>query len=243
MWYCVCPICKREYEATPRVCACGFEGLVSKAAFEPYESDAEGREELFRIFKFAKRVLYGQQPYEKSELNVYRDEKETLVQDVFDRRGLALVDLVATPPTMADTGLLAMQAEKRALILNTNRAMPDLLDECSAEILMFGADFSGFEHDYVSAYARPLRYVVVHGDNPHFVSEDNVMFDRKMTKLYLYAGGKPEEEYRVPKTVKVLQRGSFACAHHLKRLYLPRGTRYDDAFFYSNPAMEIIYYD
>ena len=66
MWYCVCPICRKEYETTPRVCSCGFEGLVAKTAFEPYQSDAEARAELFHIFKFAKRVLYGQQPYEKT---------------------------------------------------------------------------------------------------------------------------------------------------------------------------------
>ncbi len=61
MWYCKCPICRTEYEHNPKVCTCGFAGLISAQEFAPPHGGEEekGKAELFSIFKFAKHVLYG----------------------------------------------------------------------------------------------------------------------------------------------------------------------------------------
>ena len=226
MWYCKCPICRTEYSHNPKVCTCGFEGLVSWECFVPSRGDEEekGKAELFSIFKFAKHVLYGKIAY--TPTHIYEDhfEEYTLIDAASELRALAVVDRAGDPPTIARDGLFAFERSVRALILNTNRASRLALDESTIECLLFGAAFEGFEDGKFHPY-RPLRYLAVHGDNPHFTGEDNVLFDKKKTRLVYYAPLKPEAEYTVPPSVKTLAPYSFRRPRYLKTLRLPNGIR------------------
>ncbi len=244
MWYCQCPICRKEYDHNPKICSCGFEGLLAKEGFSPFGNEAEKeKEELFSIFKFAKHVLYGKRPYRPT--HIYRDQFEnyTLVDAASEIRALAVVDCAGDPPTVARDGLFAFDRSVRALILNTNTASRLVLDESMISILLLGADFSGFEDGVLRTF-RPLRYLTVHGDNPHLSSEDNVLFDKEKTRLISYAALKPESAYTVPATVKVLTKYSFHRPRYLKKLLLPKGVRLEQyALSFSDDApVEVIYY-
>lgn len=226
MWYCKCPICLTEYQHNPKVCSCGFDGLISEELYViPMGKDKEReRLELFSIFKFAKHVLYGKVEYRPT--HIYKDsfEEYTLIDAASELRALAVVDSVGNPPTIARDGLFAFDNGVRALILNTNRASKLALDESRIECLLLGADFEGFEDDKFHTY-RPLRYLIAHGDNKHFTTEDNVLFDKKMTRLLYYSAQKPEETYKVPLSVKTLASYSFRRPENLKRLLLPDGIK------------------
>lgn len=226
MWYCKCPICLTEYQHNPKVCSCGFDGLVSEELYViPTEKDKEREKaELFSIFKFAKHVLYGKIKYHPTHVFEDRFEEYTLIDAASELRALAVVDLVGNPPTIARDGLFAFDSNVRALILNTNRASKLVLDESTIECLLLGADFEGFEDGKFHTY-RPLRYLVVHGDNQNFATEDNVLYDKKMTRLIYYSALKPEEEYKVPSTVKTLSPYSIRLPRYLKKLILPKGIR------------------
>jgi len=226
MWNCQCPICRTEYEHNPKVCSCGFEGLVSFESFAPARGDEEEKQkaELFSIFKFAKRVLYGKTAYRPTHIYEDHFEEYTLIDAASELRGLAVVDCAGTPPTIARDGLFAFDRSVRALILNTNRAARLALDESMIECLLLGAAFEGFEDGKFHPY-RPLRYLAVHGDNPYFTGEDHVLFDKKQTRLIYYSSLKPEEEYTVPPSVKTLAAYSFRRPRHLKTLRLPKGIR------------------
>ena len=260
---CECPICGKVYENNPRICTCGFEGLV----FLPFYMDETARarfedvirEQSFRIFKFAKQVYYGEQPYAPSELVLRAMETHVEVDEALERRGVAVVSPDASQsgglPTVAIEGLLAMRASVRALVLNTTAAEYSMLDECRVESLLLGDRFERFVDGGLLQYA-PLRYIWVDGKNKSFVARDNVLFDKKESKLLLYARSRPGEEYRVPAQVKELAPYSFYSPTYLKRLYLPRGIRISPhAFGRANayvlcdgkwrrqkPTMEIVYY-
>ncbi len=260
---CECPICGKTYESNPRDCECGYTGLVfqpmyaTDAVYEKY--DAQKKEEAFRIYKFAKQVYYGEVAYEGSPLVTFHREAHVDVDEALEKRGLAVVDPVecrtAGLPTVAIEGLLAMRANVRALILNTDEAEYSMLDESHVETLLLGADFKRFCDGGLMQYGS-LRYLWADGKNPHFTAEDNVLFNKSKTKLYLYARSRPGEEYRVPPSVKSLEPYSFYCPNHLKRLYLPRGIQIDkNALAVSNaywnrdgvlektkPEFEVIYY-
>ena len=226
MWYCKCPICRAEYHHNPKVCSCGFDGLVSQELYVISTEKNIEREkaELFSIFKFAKHVLYGKISY--TPTHIYEDHYDgyTMIDAATEIRALAVVDRAGEVPTIARDGLFAFDRSVRALILNTNLATKLVLDESTIECLLLGADFEGFEDGKFHTY-RPLRYLTVHDENPYFTAEDNVLFDKKMTRLIYYSALKPEKEYKVPSTVKVLASYSIRNPKYLKKLILPKGIR------------------
>ena len=245
MWYCKCPICRTEYNHNPKVCSCGFDGLVSREVFAmPREDDEEKQKaELFSIFKFAKHVLYGKISY--APTYIYEDHYDgyTMIDAATEIRALAVVDRAGEVPTIARDGLFAFDRSVRALILNTNLATKLVLDESTIECLLLGPDFEGFEDGKFHTY-RPLRYLSVHGDNKHFTAEDNVLFDKEKVRLIYYSALKPETEYTVPLSVKTLTAYSFRNPRHLKKLILPKGIRIEKNAFWlpDNCKIEIEYY-
>lgn len=256
---CECPICGAAYECNPKTCQCGFDGLVFLPMFATEEVrrqyDAQRKEEAFRIFKFAKQVYYGETVYEKSELTFFERDGYVDIDEALEHRGLAVVDPDSDAPTVAASGLVALRSNVRALILNTQAAKLEMLEESHVETLLLGQRFQHFCDGGLLQYA-PLRYIWADGKNQHFVAEDNVLFDRDKASLQLYARARPGEEYRVPESVKRLEDFSFFEPLYLKRLYLPHGIRIlENAFGYHNaywkrdgvltkvkPPFEIIYY-
>lgn len=217
-------MCRTEYTHNPKTCQCGFDGLISHKLFTGRGEDEERLRaaELFSIFKFAKHVLYGKIPYPPTHIFEDKFEDFTLIDAASEPRALAVVDATENAPTVARDGLFAFERSVRALILNTTYASPLALDESFIECLLLGPAFTGFKDGKFHPY-RPLRYLAVHGENPHFTAEDNVLFDKKQTGLIHYAARKPEAEYTVPATVKVISAYAFLSPRHLKTLRLPRG--------------------
>lgn len=247
MSVCTCPICQREYEYNPKTCACGFEGLTYPLC------DAQGRptkeferEELFRVFQFTKRVFRREILYPVSHPSERDDENEVFLDFVSSRQGLVVVDNVGgagKPVTVADAGLLAFQTNVKALIINVNCLHSEILDESRVQVLFLGANVESLRNGFLIPRS-PLRYICVDSKNPYFHAENHVLFDKDMELLICYAPDRPEEEYRVPSSVKVLGKYSFFCPRHLKRLYLPRGVRQEDGAccFLDGAEPEIIMY-
>ncbi len=231
---CTCPICQREYEHNPKTCACGFEGLTyPQWDTQGRPTKAFEREELFRIFQFTKRVFHREIPYPVSQPSERDGENEVFLDFVSSRQGLVVVDNVGgvgKPVTVADAGLLAFQTNVKALIINVNRLHSDVLDESRVQVLFLGADVESLRNGILIPRS-PLRYICVDSKNQQFHSENHVLFDKDMKRLICYAPDRPEEEYRLPSSVKVLKKYSFFFPRHLKRLYIPRGVKQEDGAF------------
>ena len=239
-----CPICKKEYEANPRVCDCGFEGLE----YPTYEgrrlSEEYRRRRLFGIYKFAKRVLLGEIEYAPSKYSYVSYQGRVLVDCVNEKRGLALIDPVCEEwqGSETDQGVLAFKTDIPALIVNTELVQSLFLDESRVEALLIGKRVKYFRDGILLALS-PVRYIYAHSENPLFHSENNILFNMDRTRLICYAPYKPEEEYRIPSSVKVLAAYSFYFPKYLKRLYIPRGTELEQSAITMRPEhpFEIIY--
>lgn len=241
-----CPICHAEYEENPRVCSCGFEGIEYPFSHESKElSEEYEKKRLFKIYKFAKRVVTGELPYEPSELTVYEYDDQIYVEESVDDRGLAYVDRKGDGKrkSFAAEGLVVFRNRTPALYLNTNEAHHNFLDESAVRMIFFGPDFERFENGYFRPYTL-LRYLWVDARNPFISAENNVLFNKNKTELISYASLRPETEYRVPASVKRLMPLSFYFPKHLKKLWLPKGIQtVGRAFVFSyGEEPEIIYY-
>jgi hypothetical protein len=238
-----CPICHAEYETNPRTCQCGFEGIEypayeTQSLMEEYE-----KKRLFKIYKFAKRVVTGEIPYEPSPLTVYEYDDQIYVEESVDDRGLAYVDVRGDKNrrSFAAEGLAVFRARTPALYLNTDEAHANFLDESHVRMLFFGPDFRGFPNGYFIPQT-PLRYIWVNEKNPYLSAENNVLFDKNKKKLICYAHMRPETEYRVPASVKTLMPLSFFHPEHLKKLWLPKGITVKSRALVFDEMPEIIYY-
>ena len=239
-----CPICHAEYEENPRVCPCGFEGIEYPFFWESKELNGEyEKKRLFKIYKFAKRVVTGELPYEPSALTVYEYDDCIYVEESVDERGLAYVDCKGDGKrkSVAADGLVVFRSRTPALYLNTNEARSYFLDESYVRMIFFGPDFERFENGYFRPYAL-LRYLWVDAKNPFLSAENNVLFNKNKTELISYASLRPETEYRVPASVKKLMPLSFYYPKYLKKLWLPRGIRISDSALRFDNSPEIRYY-
>lgn len=241
-----CPICNREYEENPKVCSCGFEGL----AYPVFEKDPLYREyerdQLFQMYKFTKRVFYGEIPYEKSPLDIREYDDTRIVSYAMENRGLAVVECFSAPgerQTVAEEGLLAMKGCTKALILDVDEAESNFLDESNVRILFLGEHFKRFQNGFFYPFSR-IRYIFVHPQNSYFKSENNVLFSKEGTRLIFYPSSRPEEEYTVPRTVKKIFVNNFYSAENLKVLRLPIGIEIssDAVQSFEQHGMKIIYY-
>ena len=240
---CDCPICHREYKQNPHVCQCGFEGIE----YPVYESGSLVKEyeqkRLFKIYKFAKRVVTGELPYEPSPLTIYEYDDQIYVEESVDDRGLAYVDVRGDGKrkSFAAEGLVVFRTRTPALYLNTDEAHVNFLDESHVRMLFFGPDFQGFPNGYFIPQTS-LRYIWVNEKNPYLSAENNVLFNKNKTALICYAHMRPETEYRVPESVKTLMPFSFYYPDCLKKLWLPKGIAVKSRALSFDKMPEIIYY-
>ena len=243
---CCCPICKSEYDSPVKVCQCGFEGIEYPVYEKPELSSEHEAKRLFSLYKFTKRVATGALAYAPSPLQTLEIEDDVLtIDEALERRGLALVDepFRDNRKTVARDGLLALRTDVEALILNSYGANAMFLDESHVKALFFGKDFRELTDGFFYPFSA-VRYLWVDGENPAFTSDNNVMYNKEKTLLISYARLRPEEEFRVPRSVRSLSRAAFYYPNNLRRLYLPRGIKIPDGAltFYSDSAPEIIYY-
>ena len=241
-----CPVCMRTYARNPVICSCGFDGLAYHTPEKPELYKDELSAESFRVYKFAKRVLFGELPYEASQVYRRVSEGRMLIDGTPDRRGVILIDRTERDVgmrTVADEGLLAFRTDVLALILNVDSVHSSFLDESAVRSLLLGRDVKEFRNGIMISPSQ-LRFITVDSANPAFTAEGNVLFTKDMRRLVCYAPSRPEKEYRVPESVRELGRYSFRFPSHLERLYLPRGIAVSDnaLVFYEGREPEIEYY-
>ena len=66
-----------------------------------------------------------------------------------------------------------------------------------------------------------LRSITVDGDNPHFCSEDGVLYNKDKTVLICYPKGREEPAFSIPNTVTQIDESTFANCKNLTRITVP----------------------
>lgn len=69
-------------------------------------------------------------------------------------------------------------------------------------------------------YGCPLKAISVGVDHPTFLTEENVLFNREKTELFIYPAGRIGETYTIPSGVTTLGSNSFSNLQNLKHLII-----------------------
>lgn len=77
-----------------------------------------------------------------------------------------------------------------------------------------------------------LEAITVSDDNDYYSSVDGVLYDEEQLYLYVYPGGKTDEHFAVPETVKTVGMYSFYDNGHIRSLYVGGNVTsvYENAF-------------
>ncbi len=226
-----------------------------------HPADLEGLNDL-ALFKMAKRILRGELDYPVlpvdsdrisdcmgEEVRTYTRLWGLLTPRRVPNRPIELVDPTAwgiEGYTVAREGFFAFESGIRMAILNCDELSSEVFDESAVCGMLLGRRVSKIQNDIL---ARCPRYIHVDEANPHFASENHVLYAKDKKLLIRYAPGRPEEEFRVPPTVRELSNCAFSMAFNLKKLYLPRRIRMHHepyhtlGWAYIPDGVEVIYYD
>ncbi|MGN0522523.1 MAG: fibronectin type III domain-containing protein [Eubacterium sp.] len=66
-----------------------------------------------------------------------------------------------------------------------------------------------------------LSSIIVAADNPNYVSEDNVLFNKDKTELIQYPAKNSSTEYNVPSSITYINDGAFALSENLTNIIIP----------------------
>ncbi len=241
-----CPICFREYETNPKVCECGFSELEYVDFFAAPTEDSRKRQ-WFDIYKYAKKVYYGQIPMPRDSFLYEVLDDRIRITDAPFACGVSVVDADALEATrnrhtVADAGILAFRTRVSALILNVDEVDHELLDESRLRMLFLGPRVKTLQHGGLSH--QSLRYLFVDPENPYLTVCDHVLFDKDMNVLYCYPTEKPEEEYTVPESVKRIAPRAFGFGPaHLRRVRLSHKFRNHELIReWFGPQIEVEFY-
>lgn len=81
-----------------------------------------------------------------------------------------------------------------------------------------------------------LINITVDSDNSYYIIKDNVLFDKQITRLVQYPGGKTDTTYTIPNTVKIIE-GEGISNGYLNTLIIPSSIsqqELNDEFYISN---------
>ena len=133
----ICPICQAEYFEKKAICSCGFEGIEYVNYFDQQAYGSNAQDELFKIYKFSKKVALGEISFKPSPLSII-DTEHILIDEVLEKRGLAYV---YRPDMILSEGALALRTNVQSLIADVKGAQALFLDESHIKMLFLGQNF------------------------------------------------------------------------------------------------------
>ncbi len=80
-------------------------------------------------------------------------------------------------------------------------------------------------HHHAFYYYCGFTEMVVDEDNQYYCAQDDVLFDKAMTKLICYPSAKPDSYYSVPDGVTTIGSYAFYASNNLTYIYLPETLR------------------
>ena len=199
----ICPICGEIHTSCPFECKCGYKEL--KLTPKDFKDKSKV---LFALYKFSKSIFNKQIDWKQSECALIDyGGNRIAIDEILDDRAVAYVDLKKENAQVeAKGGLLAFNLDVKSLIINADYLSHEILDESQVRMIFIGDRVKTIPAAFIGA---SLKYLEVDQNNPYFTSQNNVLFDKKMKKLIMYCNLKPDEEYRIPESVKVVNGWAF----------------------------------
>ncbi len=221
----ICPICGKIHMIIPYKCECGYEEIQ-----RPLRDYSDYNKILFSIYKFSKGIFNKKIEWNQSNYDLinYSDNRIG-IYEIYDDRAIAYVDLQINDKIIeATNGILALNHNVKSLIINADNLDSEMLDESNVRMLFIGNRVKSI----LSFTNASLKYLEVDKNNSYFTSQNNVLFDKNMTRLIFYCNLKPDEEYTIPETVKVVSARAFTrCSQKndlLKVIHCSKNVKFED---------------
>ena len=195
-----CPICGKAHQSVPYQCDCGY----NESKLQNYRDE---NNQLFAVYKFSKQIFNKKLDWQQSRYDYdVHHNGHVSIQEIFEDKSIAYVDLpIEGKLVKATAGVLAFKRHVKSLIINAEVLDHEMLDESGVRMLFIGDRV----REITSFINTSLKYIEVDKNNPYFTSQNNILFDKKMTRLITYCNMKPDTEYTIPETVKEVDAWAF----------------------------------
>ena len=85
-----------------------------------------------------------------------------------------------------------------------------------------------------------LSKIEVSKENTNYTSQNNVLYNKDMTILYVYPNQKTDEQFIIPKTVKIISKKSFINNHFIQKVNLPRNLQTIEDLSFFNTSLKTL---
>ncbi len=96
--------------------------------------------------------------------------------------------------------------------------------------------------EYIITDCKSLATITVDKENQNYCAQDSVIYNKDKTEILHYAQAKPDTEFTVPDTVKIVGKAAFEHSKNLKKIILQQGVEQilTDAFLECTALEEIV---
>lgn len=224
-----CPICNSEYPTDDFICQCGFKQFHKST-----------HDYLFEIYKFSKNIFNNVIDFQCSMLDSVKTKDNVLIYEVLEPKlSVAKVESNGNY-SVCVKGILPWNLNVKSLIINVDEVDYKLLEESNVRMLFIGDKLTTINGGTIKPYSL-LKYIEVDKKNTIYCSSNNVLFDKNMKKLVLYARGKSEEEYIIPSTVREVGQWAFYQCEHLKKIHASKKVHFDRDAIIPSTSVEVVY--
>lgn len=169
------------------------------------------------IFQLTQKIDNNQLSWQENEM-IYQESSQFLqIQKVLDMN--TIVRLENRENKKMKLGKNIISSRVKALFLNVEATEEGFLEKTNLSILYIKEKVETFSF---LSLPTTLQYISVDKNNLYFSSKNFVLFNKDKTELLFYPPMLPEEEYKIPKTIKKVASTAFSNCPYLKRLYVPK---------------------
>jgi len=122
------------------------------------------------------------------------------------------------PDSVTEMGISSISFNSKLMSISIGKGVKD--------IEVTSKDENDDTWDGVAIYENhKLEYITVDDENPNILAEENVVYNKKKTELYLYAPMKPDKEYHVEDAVERISTYAFLGAENIERIFMPQALK------------------
>ncbi len=87
-----------------------------------------------------------------------------------------------------------------------------------------------------------LKEIIVDQNNPAYASVDGILYNKDLTRLCIYPGGRPDEKFEIPESVSTISYSAFIYVSNLQAIVIPKNVSQIGRFSYCSQLKSVTVY-
>ena len=87
-----------------------------------------------------------------------------------------------------------------------------------------------------------LKEIIVDQNNPEYASVDGILYNKDLTRLCIYPGGRPDEKFEIPESVSTISYSAFIYVSNLQAIVIPKNVTQIGRFSYCSQLKSVTVY-